>query len=159
MSEDLSKLKKNRTAVLSILTKSINKIEGTINNENEPIDQFEAFLEQLNDKESYLNSSNELVEDLLSADTITADMEASKEITEKIIFWKNKLPSKIKRINSDSIYFDIVSRNIQVIYSNSSECMNINLPKLHINKYSGNYSEWLGFYNLLESSIHIKTID
>ncbi|GFV86330.1 uncharacterized protein TNCV_1468931 [Trichonephila clavipes] len=32
--------------------------------------------------------------------------------------------------------------------------MNINLPKLHINKYSGNYSEWLDFYNLFESSIH-----
>ncbi|GFR05176.1 uncharacterized protein TNCT_539561 [Trichonephila clavata] len=32
--------------------------------------------------------------------------------------------------------------------------MNIDLPKLHINKYSGNYSEWLDFYNLFESSIH-----
>ncbi|GFX27238.1 uncharacterized protein TNCV_1564181 [Trichonephila clavipes] len=51
MSEDLSKLKKKRTAVRSSLTKWINKIEGMINNENEPVDQFEAFLEQLNNKE------------------------------------------------------------------------------------------------------------
>ncbi|GFU82050.1 uncharacterized protein TNCV_517301 [Trichonephila clavipes] len=154
MSEDLSKFKKKRTAVRSSLTKLINKIEGKINNENEPVDQFEAFIEQLNDKESNLSLLNTLIEDHLSVDTITEDMEASEEIKEKIIFWKTKLSSKIRRINSDSILVDTVSRNIQVIDSNSFECMNINLPKLHINKYSGNYSEWLDFYNLFESSIH-----
>ncbi|GFX92415.1 uncharacterized protein TNCV_1706911 [Trichonephila clavipes] len=154
MSEDLSKFKKKRTAVRSSLTKLINKIEGKINNENEPVDQFEAFLEQLNDKESNLSLLNTLIEVRLSVDTITEDIEASEEIKEKIIFWKTKLSSKIRRINSDSIQVDTVSRNIQVIDSNSFECMNINLPKLHINKYSGNYSEWLDFYNLFESSIH-----
>ncbi|GFX69730.1 DUF1758 domain-containing protein [Trichonephila clavipes] len=141
MSENLSKFKKKRTAVRSSLTKLINKIEGKINNENEPVDQFEAFVEQLNDKESNLSLLNTLIEDCLSVDTITEDMEASEEIKEKIIFWKAKLSSKIRRINSDSIQDDTVSRNIQVIDSNSFECMNINLPKLHINKYSGNYSE------------------
>ncbi|GFV19463.1 transposable element Tcb1 transposase [Trichonephila clavipes] len=147
-------LKKKRTAVRSSLTKLINKIEGKINNENEPVDKFEAFIEQLNDKESNLSLLNTLIEDRLSVDTITEDMEASEEIKEKIIFWKTKLSSKIRRINSDSILVDTVSRYIQVIDSNSFECMNINLPKLHINKYSGNYSEWLDFYNLFESSIH-----
>ncbi|GFR10938.1 uncharacterized protein TNCT_469291 [Trichonephila clavata] len=105
-----------------MLTKLINKIEVTINNENEPVDQFEALLEQLKEKERNLNSLNELIEDTLSVDTITEDMEASEEIKEKIIFWKTKLSSKIKRINSDSIQVDTVSRNIQVIDSNSSEC-------------------------------------
>ncbi|GFV77390.1 uncharacterized protein TNCV_3759201 [Trichonephila clavipes] len=154
MSEDLSKFKKKRTAVRSSLTKLINKIEGNINNEIEPVDQFEAFIEQLNDKESNLSLLNTLIEDRLSVDTITEDMEASEEIKEKIIFWKTKLSSKIRRIYSDSIQVDTVSRNIQVIDSNSFECMNINLPKLHTNEYSGKYSEWLDFYNLFESSIH-----
>ncbi|GFU78833.1 hypothetical protein TNCV_4771961 [Trichonephila clavipes] len=76
MSEDLSKFKKKRTAVRSLLTKLINKIEGKINNENEPVDQFEAFLEQLNDKESNLSLLNTLIEDRLSVDTITEDIEA-----------------------------------------------------------------------------------
>ncbi|GFV98218.1 hypothetical protein TNCV_4449751 [Trichonephila clavipes] len=94
MSEDLSKFKKKRTAVRSSLTKLINKIEGKINNENEPVDQFEAFKEeQLNDKESNLSLLNTLIEDRLSVDTITEDMEASEEIKE-IIFWKTKLSSK-----------------------------------------------------------------
>ncbi|GFX61618.1 uncharacterized protein TNCV_5111051 [Trichonephila clavipes] len=150
MSEGLSKFKKKRTCTL---TKLINKIEKR-NNENEPVDQFEAFLEQLNDKASNLSLLNTLIEDRLSVDSITEDIEASEEIKEKIIFWKTKLSSKIRRINSDSIQVDTVSRNIQVIDSNSFECMSINLPKLHINKYSGNYSEWLDFYNLFESSIH-----
>ncbi|GFX64260.1 DUF1758 domain-containing protein [Trichonephila clavipes] len=121
MSEDLSKFKKKRTAVRSSLTKLINKIEGKINNENEPVDQFEAFIEQLNDKESNLSLLNTLIEDRLSVDTITEDIEASEEIKEKIIFWKTKLSSKIRRINSDSIQVDTVSRNIQVIDSNSCE--------------------------------------
>ncbi|GFT08839.1 uncharacterized protein TNCV_2407001 [Trichonephila clavipes] len=103
MSEDLSKFKKKRTAVRSSLTKLINKIEGKINNENESVDQFEAFLEQLNDKESNLSLLNTLIEDRLSVDSITEDIEASEEIKEKIIFWKTKLSSKIRRINSDSI--------------------------------------------------------
>ncbi|GFY02246.1 DUF1758 domain-containing protein [Trichonephila clavipes] len=123
MSEDLSKFKKKRTAVRSSLTKLINKIEGKINNENEPVDQFEAFIEQLNDKESNLSLLNTLIEDRLSVDTITEDIEASEEIKEKIIFWKTKLSSKIRRINSDSIQVDTVSRNIQVIDSNSFECL------------------------------------
>ncbi|GFV53659.1 uncharacterized protein TNCV_1042661 [Trichonephila clavipes] len=121
MSEDLSKFKKKLTAVRSSLTKLINNIEGKINNENEPVDQFEAFIEQLNDKESNLSLLNTLIEDRLSVDTITEDMEASEEIKEKIIFWKTKLSSKIRRINSDSIQVDTVSRNIQVIDSNSFE--------------------------------------
>ncbi|GFS93373.1 hypothetical protein TNCV_4572191 [Trichonephila clavipes] len=108
MSEDLSNFKKKRTAVRSSLTKLINKIEGKINNENEPVDQFEAFIEQLNDKESNLSLLNTLIEDRLSVDTITEDMEASEEIKE-IIFWKTKLSSKIRRINSDSIQVDTVS--------------------------------------------------
>ncbi|GFW08520.1 hypothetical protein TNCV_2775421 [Trichonephila clavipes] len=90
MSEDLSKFKKKRTAGRSSLTKLINKIEGKINNENEPVDQFEAFIEQLNDKESNLSLLNTLIEDRLSVDT-TEDMEASEEIKEKIIFWKTKV--------------------------------------------------------------------
>ncbi|GFS51946.1 reverse transcriptase domain-containing protein [Trichonephila clavipes] len=134
MSEDLSKFKK-KVAVRSSLI------------------QFEAFIEQLNDKESNLSLLNTLIEDSLSVDTITEDMEASEEIKEKIIFWKTKLSSKIRRINSESIQVDTVSPNIQIIDSNSFECMNINLPKLQ-NKYSGKYSEWLDFYNLFESSIH-----
>ncbi|GFY13536.1 hypothetical protein TNCV_4959061 [Trichonephila clavipes] len=121
MSEDLSKFKKKRTAVRSSLTKLINKIEGKINNENEPVDQFEAFIEQLNDKESNLSLLNTLIEDRLSVDTITEDIEASEEIKEKIIFWKTKLSSKIRRINSDSIQVEKVSRKIQVIDSNSFE--------------------------------------
>ncbi|GFU22914.1 uncharacterized protein TNCV_4270751 [Trichonephila clavipes] len=103
MSEDLSKFKKKRTAVRSSLTKLINKIEGKINNESEPVDQFEAFIEQLNDKKKYLSLLNTLIEDRLSVDTLTEDIEASEEIKEKIIFWKTKLSSKIRRINSDSI--------------------------------------------------------
>ncbi|GFV49684.1 uncharacterized protein TNCV_4042581 [Trichonephila clavipes] len=166
MSEDLSKFKKKRTVVRSSLTKLINKIEGKINNENEPVDQFEAFVEQLNYKESNLSLLNTLIEDLLSVDTIIEDMEASEEIKEMIIFWKTKLSSKIRRINSDSIQVDTVSRNIQVIDSNSFECMNINLPKLHINKYSGNYSEWSleslevkgGSYSNLLTPILLKQI-
>ncbi|GFV92328.1 RNA-directed DNA polymerase from mobile element jockey [Trichonephila clavipes] len=111
MSEDPSKFKKKRTTVRSSLTKLINKIEGKINNENEPVDQFEAFLEQLNDKESNLSLLNTLIEDCLSVDTITEDIEASEEIKEKIMLWKTKLSSKIRRINSDSIQVDTVSRN------------------------------------------------
>ncbi|GFT93549.1 hypothetical protein TNCV_3010231 [Trichonephila clavipes] len=80
--------------------------------------------EQLNDKESNLSLLNTLIEDRLSVDTITEDMEDSEEIKEKIIFWKTKLSSKIRRINSDSIQVDTVSRNIQVIDSNSFECIN-----------------------------------
>ncbi|GFQ85439.1 hypothetical protein TNCT_613481 [Trichonephila clavata] len=53
MSEDLSKLEKKHTAVRSMLM--ISKIAGTINDVNEPVDQFKAFLEQLNGKEKLWN--------------------------------------------------------------------------------------------------------
>ncbi|GFY44780.1 reverse transcriptase domain-containing protein [Trichonephila inaurata madagascariensis] len=117
MSEDLSKFKKKHTAVRSSLTKLINRIEGKINNENEPVDQFEAFLEQLNDKESNLSLLNTLIEDRLSVNTITEDMETSEEIKE-IMFWKTKLSSKIRRINSDFI---------QALYVDDFLCGNVSV--------------------------------
>ncbi|GFT35484.1 hypothetical protein TNCV_1718021 [Trichonephila clavipes] len=72
------------------------------------------------DQEVGISSStvNSVIEDRLSVDTITEDMEASEEIKEDYIL-ENKLSSKIRRINSDSIQVDTVSRNIQVIDSNS----------------------------------------
>ncbi|GFV68857.1 uncharacterized protein TNCV_1985221 [Trichonephila clavipes] len=141
MSEDLSKFKKKRTAVRSSLTKLINKIEGKINNENEPVDQFEAFIEQLNDKESNLSLLNTLIEDRLSVDTITEDMEASEEIKEKIIFWKTKLSSKIRRINSDSIQFlhlEIRSRE-RTSQINSHKLCHYSPPPQDRTKNKGSY--------------------
>ncbi|GFY68030.1 hypothetical protein TNIN_156131 [Trichonephila inaurata madagascariensis] len=96
MSEDLSKLKKKRTAVRSSLTNLINKIEGTINNENEPVDQFEAFLEQLSDKESNLSLLNTLIVDRLPVDTITEDMEASEEKFKRLYFGKRGFLLKLE---------------------------------------------------------------
>ncbi|GFS57583.1 hypothetical protein TNIN_198581 [Trichonephila inaurata madagascariensis] len=97
MSEDLSKLKKKRTAVRSSLTNLINKIEGTINNENEPVDQFEAFLEQLSDKESNLSLLNTLIVDRLPVDTITEDMEASEEkFKRRLYFGKRRFLLKLE---------------------------------------------------------------
>ncbi|GFT06864.1 hypothetical protein TNCV_3112421 [Trichonephila clavipes] len=95
MSEDLSKFKKKRTAVRSSLTKLINKIEGKINNENEPVDQFEAFIGQLNDKESNLSLLNTLIEDRLSVDTITEDIEAWKKLKRRLYFGKRSFLLKL----------------------------------------------------------------
>ncbi|GFT01663.1 hypothetical protein TNCV_4204951 [Trichonephila clavipes] len=93
---DLSKFKKKRTAVRSSLTKLINKIEGKINKENEPVDQFEAFIEQLNDKESNLSLLNTLIEDRLSVDTITEDMEAlRKKLKRRLYFGKRSFLLKL----------------------------------------------------------------
>ncbi|GFU63277.1 hypothetical protein TNCV_4916061 [Trichonephila clavipes] len=72
-----------------------NKIEGKINNENEPVDQFEAFIEQLNDKESNLSLLNTLSEDRLSVDTITEDIEASEEIKRRLYFGKRSFLLKL----------------------------------------------------------------
>ncbi|GFS58436.1 hypothetical protein NPIL_420121 [Nephila pilipes] len=146
ISEDLSKLKKNRTAVRSMMTKLIYKIKGTINSESETVEEFEVFLEQLSEMENNLNSLNKEIEDLLTIDTISEDMESSEEIKENTIFCKIKLSSKIKKMNSNIIQIDADSKNIQLIDSDNSKYVNINLPKLHVNKYSGNYSGRLDFY-------------
>ncbi|GFT69867.1 hypothetical protein TNCV_399251 [Trichonephila clavipes] len=95
MSEDLSRFKKKRTAVRSSLTKLINKIEGKFNNENKPVDQFEAFIEQLNDKESNLSLLNTLIEDRLSFDTITEDMELRKKLKRRLYFGKRSFLQKL----------------------------------------------------------------
>ncbi|GFV75864.1 hypothetical protein TNCV_1454611 [Trichonephila clavipes] len=95
MSEDLSKFKKKRTAVRSSLTKLINKIEGKINNENEPVDQFEAFIEQLNDKESNLSLLNTLIEDRLSVDTILKIWKLRKKLKRRLYFGKRSFLLKL----------------------------------------------------------------
>ncbi|GFS88115.1 hypothetical protein NPIL_207941 [Nephila pilipes] len=86
MSKDISKLKNKRTMVRPMLTKLINEIEGTINCESRKSDSFEVFLEQLSEKDSNLNTLNKEIEDLLTVETISEDMEASEEIKAKIIF-------------------------------------------------------------------------
>ncbi|GFS49973.1 hypothetical protein NPIL_317081 [Nephila pilipes] len=121
MSEDLSKLKKKCTMVRSMLTKLIHKIEENVNSESKNVDQFEVLLEQLNEKESNLNSINSETENLLTIAIISEDIEASEEIKGRLIFRKTNFFSKIKRMNSNSFQVDIVSRNIQLIDTDASK--------------------------------------
>ncbi|GFT33338.1 hypothetical protein NPIL_449841 [Nephila pilipes] len=107
MSKDLSKLKNKRTARRSMLTKLINKIEGTINRENKTVDWFEVFLEQLIEKGSYLNALNIKIEDILTVHTIFEGMESPEEIKDQ--FMENKTFFEMKKMISNSIKVDAVS--------------------------------------------------
>ncbi|GFQ95874.1 transposon Tf2-9 polyprotein [Trichonephila clavata] len=82
-----------------------NKIEVTINNENESVDQFEALLEQLKEKERNFNSLNELIEDILSVDTITGlQIRSLESLGVQGVSYSNLLsPILMKQISSELV--------------------------------------------------------
>lgn len=146
---DLDKQKKNRTALKTVTTKLFTKIDSTVKTDN--VDQLEILLEQLEEKYTNLKIVNKEILILIDPKEVENEIERSEEYYEQIIAYKHKINKKLKELKSSNAKTETISSssaNSDVKKENS-----IKLPKLSVNKFYGDSSQWLEFFSQFENAI------
>ncbi|XP_054716907.1 uncharacterized protein LOC129226330 [Uloborus diversus] len=149
---DFEKLKKNRTVIRTAVTKITNIIEGLIKEDQIDLETLKELLNQLHIKAELLKKIDDDIEPLLELEEYEKELISAYKYAEKVSNTIFRAEGKLKEIKS--------SNNSQVnISSNMSEKLiyetkQVKLPKLNIQKFYGDCTQFYSFYNTFKVSIH-----
>ena len=140
MAESGARLKKIRGAIRSSTTKLLNKIDGELTNGNPNLDVLEEYLEQLSNKERCLIDYDRDIEAETKEEDLEEEIDSTLEYMDGISARKTRIRRAMRMDGGDS---SSTSSGSQM--NNGQRVNTVKLPKLVIQKFSGEISEWLGF--------------
>lgn len=157
MTEQVARLKKKRGTLRTAVTKSLTDLETeTLKEEPTKIVDLEELLEiVLNNFES-LKATDDQLEPFLKIEEFDAEFSKAEEYRQKVVRAKFRATKRIEELKRDSLTLS-VQVNSTPTESRSgpkSNDIRINLPKLCLQTFSGEYDKWLTFWNSFESAIH-----
>lgn len=148
---DLKRLKIKRGVVRTSTTKLAQKIDGELDKEEPCFERLEELLEQLMDKEQVLREYDKGVEAETEERDLEAEMTTALEYMDAINVRRTRLRRALRTEGEGSQYG-------QSEHGSGSGPSRINtdfkLPKLVIQKFSGEICEWQGFWSRYETAIH-----
>ncbi|GBL82585.1 hypothetical protein AVEN_263673-1 [Araneus ventricosus] len=137
--EKLEKLSRKRSSIRDAITKLSSELDNFIETEAKEIDYFGELLEQLNAKDSSLNSLNSKIEASISdPNEYDKEINESEEFSESIVKSRIKIKKQIKLLEEKTV----TSMQSTVSFSNTPT---IKLPEIPLPKFSGRYEEWINF--------------
>ena len=156
MPENLELLRKSRGAHRGVATKLYNEADGIMNkpftliNEDDLI-RLQQIVELLKKKQAFLSEQNQKIQSLFDdPDNLDDEIVETEEFDDKIcqnIDYVHRFVQRKTRHSSQESSFaagsTTISRNIQ----------NINLPKLDLPSFSGNYLDWISFYDRFKGAV------
>ncbi|GBM19181.1 hypothetical protein AVEN_153812-1 [Araneus ventricosus] len=148
---DLERLKKQRSSHRGQVTKLISKAENRLTNPDIKIDELEGLLIQLQTKDEQLKSIDSKIENVLDLTEIESEIEKIDEYNEDIVFTSVKLKNKIKLLQS--VTEQVISNGRESPSNRNKSNSNAKLPKLKIQTYYGDPSEYLNFWNQFENAV------
>ncbi|GBN88371.1 hypothetical protein AVEN_242099-1 [Araneus ventricosus] len=148
---DLERLKKQRSSHRGQVTKLISKAENRLTNPDVKIDELEGLLIQLQTKDEQLKSIDSKIENVLDLTEIESEIEKIDEYNEDIVFTSVKLKNKIKLLQS--VTEQVISNGRESPSNRIKSNSNAKLPKLKIQTYYGDPSEYLNFWNQFENAV------
>ncbi|GBN74845.1 hypothetical protein AVEN_232281-1 [Araneus ventricosus] len=148
---DLERLKKQRSSHRGQVTKLISKAENRLTNPDVEIDELEGLLIQLQTKDEQLKSIDSKIENVLDLTEIESEIEKIDEYNEDIVFTSVKLKNKIKLLQS--VTEQVISNGRESPSNRNKSNSNAKLPKLKIQTYYGDPSEYLNFWNQFENAV------
>jgi hypothetical protein len=148
--KDLDRLRKQRTSHRGQVTKLISKVENRLSESSVEIDELESLLMQLQTKDEQLKSIDNKIEDLLDITEIQSEIERIDEYNEVIVLNSVKLKNKIKSLQS---IVEQEPTNIQPPTDRNRSNTNAKLPKLKVQTYYGDPSDYLNFWNQFENAV------
>ncbi|GBN79265.1 hypothetical protein AVEN_87624-1 [Araneus ventricosus] len=152
--EKLEKLIRKRSSIRDAITKLSSELDNFIETEAKEIYYFVELLEQLNAKDSSLNSLNSKIEASISdPNEYDKEINESEEFSESIVKFCIKIKKQINLLEEKTV----TSMQSTVSFSNTPT---INLPEIPLPKFSGRYEEWnnfkLQFNNLITSNSQLS---
>lgn len=158
--EEINRLKKKRGIIRASVTKVINKLESELASSNIDTDSIELLIEHLKEKTEKLKIADSELEKLLPVDDIENELGSVEEYCEKITTCQFLAKKKIEKLNRDSSKKNAsqsVSGDHESESKFSARIQTVKLPKLTVQKFSGELNEWLSFWNSFKSAIHENT--
>ena len=153
--ERLEKLKSKRstarTAVTKLITRSENLLLSTV--EETDFDTLNETLELLLDKEKLLLSLDSEIDDLINdKNEYEKEVKSVEEYSEKIISMKFKIKNRLKKCHV-TVKSDDKNCSSEISKNETKSVSAVKLPKLSIDKFSGDCSQFLDFFNCFTNAI------
>ena len=154
--ENLELLRKSRGAHRVFTTKLSNEADGITNNpftliNEDDLIRLQQIVELLKKKQAFLSEQNKKIQSLFDDpdnldDEIVETEEYDDKICQNIEYVHQFVQRKTRHSSQESSFAaesTTISRNIQ----------NINLPKLDLPSFSGNYLDWISFYDRFKGAV------
>ncbi|GFS58693.1 integrase catalytic domain-containing protein [Trichonephila clavipes] len=158
MADDaMNKLKKKRASVRTTITKTVKNIETEINKPEVSVDALEELLEHIKIYSEDLNAINTQIENAVDITELDNELKSATEYQDKIITWTFRAGKKIRELSkNNSTEISTTSKVTPEVLTQNfvPEKANVKLPKLTINHFYGDNSQWLTFWNTFETAIH-----
>lgn len=148
--EQYERSKKKRRTIRSSTTRLLNQIDVELLKEDKDIDRVRDMLAVLSAKEDSLRELDSIVEKHTSLEDVEAEIELAEEYRDRVIEMKARAHRVIRENETVSN-----PRPAQSSDGNVSENKpTVRLPKLQIERFSGDVSVWQEFWSQYETAIH-----
>ena len=161
---DIERLRKKRGVIRSSTTKLMSRLEGETSNEAPDCEALREMLSLLSVKEETLTDLDKGIEEETSDKELEAEVEGAQDYQDRIITLKTRARRLIERsepelrVRVSAGGVSDASMNDSFERSNASHSMTshqtVRLPKLVIDKYDGEISQWQEFWSQYLAAIH-----
>lgn len=151
MAERFERMRKKRGTIRTSTTKLLTRIEEEVSKDVPNCEKLREMLSVLSTKEESLTDLDKGIEDETSIDDLEAEIASTQEYQDRILIWKARATRLIQKAReSESVRVsDASSGSVR-----SSNKQTVKLPKLLIEKYGGEISQWQEFWSQYETAIH-----
>ncbi|KAL0150932.1 hypothetical protein M9458_053851 [Cirrhinus mrigala] len=150
MAAQLERMKKKRKTIRSSATKLLTNLEEEIKNEEPDCDKLRELLSMLSVKEESLVDLDRGIENETSTDDLEGEIASALEYQDRIIMWK----SRAKRLLERRLEQESERIKSPANHERLPEKRYVKLPKLVIDKFTGEISKWQEFWSQYEAAIH-----
>ncbi|KAJ7999845.1 hypothetical protein DPEC_G00198630 [Dallia pectoralis] len=150
MTERLEWMKKKRRTICASTTKPLTRIEEEVSKDVPDCDKLREMLSILSTKEESLTDIDKGIEDETPTDELEAEIANTQDYQDHILTWKTRTKRLIQKAESERPWVS----NASASSVKSLNAQTVKLPKLVIEKYSGEISQWQEFWSQYETAIH-----
>ncbi|KFM63037.1 hypothetical protein X975_02648, partial [Stegodyphus mimosarum] len=153
--ENIDKLKSKRATIRSSITKQINKAEDllVVAIEQTDTDSLLECQDILSEKENSLNEIDKEIDKLIEDKSeYEKEVKSVEEYSHKILSMKSKIKNRLRKCKADT-EVNVIQNAPVIPVIESKPVAAVKLPKLNIEKFSGDPSTYLEFINCFKNAV------
>lgn len=161
MSDALERMKKKRGIVRTAVSKLLARMEEEASHEEyeRNYDSLREMLSLLTTKEGQLMELDKDIEEKTLTEELDSELEYTQEYQDQIVRWKTRASILIQR--NAGAWEESVSRRISAGSAgsdNSQGRQTVKLPRLVIEKFNGEISQWQEFWSQYDTAVHSNDV-
>ena len=139
MAERFERMKRKRGTIRTSTTKLLTRIEEEVSKNVPDCDELREMMSVLSTKEESLMDLDKSIEDETSTDELETEIANTQDYQDRILTLKARATRHIQTIQ-DTVSVQVSDASLNSVRSVSRQT--VKLPKLVIEKYSGEISQW-----------------